>query len=101
MSRQLDVLFVIPAALTQVYQGLAGDHAIEPPAKARFMASYLMRRGYGVDLIDATITGFEPEVMAEEVRLRNPKLVVIPVYGYNPSSSTHTMPSPPAFSQTL
>ena len=101
MSRRLDVLFLIPAALKQVYQGLAGDHAIEPPAKARFMASYLMRRGYGVDLLDAAITGYTPEVMAEEVRLRNPKLVVIPVYGFNPSSSTHTMPAARAFAQAI
>lgn len=101
MSRALDVLFVIPAALSQVYQGLAGDHAIEPPAKARFVASYLMRRGLGVDLLDAVITGFTPEVMTREVRLRNPKLVVIPVYGFNPSSSTHTMPAARLFAKAI
>lgn len=101
MSRRLDVLFVIPAALRQVYQSLAGDHAIEPPAKARFMLAYLMRRGLGVDLVDAAITGFTPEVMSEEVCLRNPKLVIIPVYGFNPSSSTHTMPAARAFAQAI
>lgn len=101
MSRRLDVLFLIPAALSQVYQGLAGDHAIEPPAKARFMMSYLIRRGVGVDLLDAGVTGLAPEVMAEEVLLHNPKLVVIPVYGFNPSSSTHTMPAARAYAQAV
>ena len=100
-SRRLDVLFLIPVKLKEVYQGLAGDHAIEPPAKARFMASYLMRRGYGVDLIDAGVTGFDPEAMAKEVCLRNPKLVVIPVYGFNPSSSTHTMPAARVYAQAV
>ncbi len=100
-SRRLDVLFVIPAALSQVYQSLAKDHAIEPPAKARFMASYLMHRGYGFDLIDAAITGHTPETMAKEVGLRSPKLMVIPVFGYNPSSSTHTMPAARAFAQAV
>lgn len=101
MFRVLDVLFVIPAALSQVYQALSKDHAIEPPAKARFVASYLLRRGCGVDLIDAAITDCTPETMAEEARLRNPKLVVMPVYGFNPSSSTHTMPAARAFAQAI
>ena len=101
MSRVLDVLFVIPAALSQVYQALAKDHAIEPPAKARFVASGLLRRGYGVDLLDAPITGLLPEAMAAEVFLRKPKLVIIPVYGYNPSSSTHTMPAARAYARAI
>ncbi|MDO8602202.1 MAG: cobalamin-dependent protein [bacterium] len=88
-----DVLFAIPGNLVQVYQSMAVGHHTEPPAKARFMASYLIRRGIGVDLIDATITGDSPKGVAEKVRDANPALVVIPVYGFNPSSSTHTMPA--------
>lgn len=98
---KIDVLFAIPADLNQVYQAAAKQHATEPPAKARFVASYLLRRNVSVDLIDAAITGFVPETMAEEVRDRNPRLVVLPVYGYNPSSSTHTMPAARAFAQGI
>jgi radical SAM superfamily enzyme YgiQ (UPF0313 family) len=101
MNRRLDVLFLIPAALSAVYQILAKEHAIEPPAKARFMASYLMRRGRGVDILDAAPFGLNPKDMAEQVRLRNPKLVVIPVYGFNPSSSTQTMPAARAYAQAV
>ena len=99
--RNLDVLFAIPGNLVQVYQGLAVGHHTEPPAKARFMASYLMRRGVSVDLIDATITGDTPEQMAQKVQEVNPRLVVIPVYGFNPSSSTHTMPAARALAQAI
>lgn len=100
MSR-LDVLFVIPGNLSQVYQALAKEHATEPPAKARFVASYLLRRDVSVDLIDATVEGFTPDVMAEKVWDANPHLVVLPVYGYNPSSSTQTMPAARALSEAI
>lgn len=101
MERRLDVLFVIPGNLKQVYQALAKKHATEPPAKARFVAAYLMRRGCGVDLIDANVEGFMPEAMAKEVKKRNPYLVILPVYGFNPSSSTHMMPAAREFAQAI
>jgi len=100
-EKRLDVLFVVPSNLVQVYQALANKHATEPPAKARFVAAYLMRRSCGVDLIDANIEGFMPEEMAEKVKELNPYLVVMPVYGFNPSSSTHTMPAARSFAQAI
>lgn len=99
--RKLDVLFAVPANLSQVYQGLAEEHAIEPPAKARFVASYLMRRGRGVHLVDAALEGFSPERMAEEVYYTDPRLVVMPVYGFNPSSSTQMMPAARMFAAAI
>lgn len=100
-EKRLDVLFVVPGNLKQVYQALAKKHATEPPAKARFVAAYLMRRNCGVDLIDANIEGFLPEEMASKVKDANPHLVVMPVYGFNPSSSTHTMPAARIFAQAI
>lgn len=100
-EKRLDALFVVPGNLEQVYQALAKKHATEPPAKARFVAAYLIRRGYGVDLIDANIEGFMPEVMAAKVKETNPHLVVMPVYGFNPSSSTQTMPAARSFAQAI
>src|SRR3989338_9332386 len=100
-ERRLDVLFIVPGNLEQVYQTLSRQHATEPPAKARFVAAYLMRRDCGVDLIDANIEGFMPEEMAEKVKELNPYLVVMPVYGFNPSSSTQTMPAARAFAQAI
>ncbi len=100
-SRKLDVLFVIPSNLVQVYQGFAREHHTEPPAKARFMASYLLRRGLGVGLLDATILGYTSELMARVVKDAKPRLVWLPVYGFNPSSSTHTMPAARAYAQAI
>jgi len=98
---KLDVLFVIPANLSQVYQTLGKEHATEPPAKARFVASYLLRRKCLVDLLDAVVEELSPQAMASQVQERNPRLVVLPVYGYNPSSSTHTMPAAHAFARAI
>lgn len=87
------LMIVVPEGRSkQAYQGLAIE-ALEPPAKARFVASYLLRRGVGVDLFDASGSGLEPEEVAEKAVAAKPSLVLLPVYGFNPSSSTQTMPS--------
>jgi anaerobic magnesium-protoporphyrin IX monomethyl ester cyclase len=101
VSRQLDVLFVIPGDLAQVYQTFAREHHTEPPAKARQMIAYLLRRNYGVELLDATILGLTPEQMAAKVLEADPRLVWIPVYGFNPSSSTHTMPAARRYAEEI
>lgn len=97
---RLDVLFVIPTNVLDFVRGRVRD-AIEPPAKARFIAAYLMRRNCSVALIDSNITDQLPEQLAKEVAAANPYLVVIPVYGYNPSASTQTMPSARLFAQAI
>lgn len=90
--KRLDVLFVVPMNVPDIAVGRVKD-AIEPPAKARFMASYLMRRNCSVGLIDPNVTDQTPEEVAEEVKAINPWIVVIHVAGFNPSSSHQTMPS--------
>lgn len=97
---RLDVLFVIPTNVLDIAQGNVKD-AIEPPAKARFVAAYLMRRDVSVGLFDANVLDLAPDQMAQEVRHTNPHLVVIPVYGYNPSASTQTMPSARALGEAI
>lgn len=101
MSIRLDVLFVIPSVRTDGTYGPVRKDAIEPPAKARFMAAYLMRRNVSVDLIDSNVTDDTPEQMADKVRDADPILVVMPVYGFNPSSSTQTMPSARAYAKAI
>lgn len=89
---KLDVFFVIPTNMPD-FKGNRIQDAIEPPAKARFMAAYLMRRNVSVALIDPNVTNQTPEQVAEEVAAAEPQLVMLPVYGFNPSASTQTMPS--------
>jgi anaerobic magnesium-protoporphyrin IX monomethyl ester cyclase len=99
---KLDVLFVIPPAATSaIYQSRSKEHANEPPAKARLMCAYLMRRNCSVAVSDASVLGYEPERMAEEVQAADPQLVVVPVYGYNPTSSTQTMPAARMFARAI
>lgn len=100
-SRRLDVVFVIPGNLSQVYQHLGSEHAIEPPAMARFMASYLMRRNCGVAIIDAVAERLSDARVAALVDELNPILVVVPVYGYQPSASTQNMPAARSLCQAI
>ncbi len=97
----LDVLFVIPTVRTAAAYGSVQKEAIEPPAKARFMAAYLLRRNASIELIDANVTDDTPGLMAAKVRDAGPRLVVMPVYGFNPSSSTQTMPSARAYAKAI
>ncbi len=98
---KLDVAFVIPNGRAPGAYGPVVKDAIEPPAKTRFMAAYLMRRNCGIEVLDANVSDVAPDQMAREVMAADPHLVVIPVYGFNPSSSTQTMPSARAFAQAI
>ncbi len=101
MKKAQPLMIAIPEGRSEeAYQGLAAE-AIEPPAKARFVASYLLRRGVGIELFDASGSGLGPEQVAEKVLLPNPRLVLLPVYGFNPSSSTQTMPASRALAEAI
>ncbi len=98
MSR-LDVLFVVPMNVLDIKGGI--PDAIEPPAKARFMLAYGERRGWNMAFFDANVLDWTSERIAQEVKLANPHLVVVPVYGYNPSASHQTMVSASELSQVI
>lgn len=91
----VDVLLVNPGAIKQVYQDLANDFsAIEPPSLAALFATYLRNQGLTVDIVDAPALGLSPASAAEVVcNSFNPKLVVMVVYGFQPSASTQNMPA--------
>jgi len=91
----VDVLFIHPGGLTRVYQTLASSiAAIEPPTFAALCAEYLRRNGLGVQIIDAAALQLSLDdlarVVAEDLA---PKLVVLAVYGLQPSASTQMMPA--------
>jgi len=97
---KMDVLFVVPRNVQDFQVGTVPD-AIEPPAKARFMMAYLWRRGCSQALIDANLTEDTPEEIAKEVVAADPRFVMMPDYGYNPSASTQTMVSAREFAQAI
>src|SRR6266481_4109512 len=94
-SRKVDVLLVNPGSLKAVYQGL-GDKfsAIEPPSLAGLFATYLRRKGASVEVIDAPALNLDPTQVAKLIEDNfDPALVVVVVYGFQPSASTQNMPA--------
>ena len=90
----MDVVLINPGSRTQIYQSLGSDlSAIEPPVWAGLMATYLRRRHIAVSVIDANAEDLLPAETAARVAELNPRLVVVLVYGHNPSASTQVMPS--------
>lgn len=93
MREKIDVLLVSPGSRSDVYQGLGDEFsAIEPPSLAALFATYLRRRGQTVQIIDAPAEGYTPQDVAKIVcEDFDPVLVVLVVYGFQPSASTQNM----------
>jgi anaerobic magnesium-protoporphyrin IX monomethyl ester cyclase len=91
----VDVLFINPGSLREVYQELSHEFsAIEPPSLAAMFATYVRNQGLSTAIVDAPALGLGPTSTAKRV-MENyaPTLVVIVVYGFQPSASTQNMPA--------
>lgn len=93
MREKLDVLLINPGSRAAQYQNLGEDFsAIEPPSLAAMYATYLRRTGNRVEIIDAPAHGYSPEDVARLVcEDFDAVLVVLVVYGFQPSASTQNM----------
>lgn len=93
MRRKIDCLLINPGSRAAQYQNLGDEFsAIEPPSLAALFATYLRRRGQSVDIIDAPAEGYTPQEVATLVcEDYDPVLVVLVVYGFQPSASTQNM----------
>ncbi len=91
--QSVDVLFINPGNRKEIYQDLADEFCgIEPPAFAGLYATYLMRKGISVAILDAPGLGLNTRQVSElALELYSPRLVVLAVYGYQPSASTQNM----------
>jgi anaerobic magnesium-protoporphyrin IX monomethyl ester cyclase len=94
-KHKLDVLLINPGSLNEVYQDLGKSYsAVETPTLAALFATYVRKKGFAVDLIDAPAFGLSAKDVAELVNEHfDPVLVVLVVYGFQPSASTQNMPS--------
>lgn len=94
-KKRVDVLLINPGSLNEVYQDLGKSYsAIETPTLAALFATYVRNKGFEVDLIDAPAFGLSAREVAELVHEHfDPVLVVLVVYGFQPSASTQNMPS--------
>jgi radical SAM superfamily enzyme YgiQ (UPF0313 family) len=92
-GKQVDVVLINPGSLRAVYQELGkGFSAIEPPSLTGLFATYLRRKGQSVQIIDAPALNLDPAQVAQTVYENfKPALIVVVVYGFQPSASTQNM----------
>lgn len=87
-----DVVVVTPGGRELTYQDLGRDlTAIEPPMWARLITGYLRDHQVNVQLLDTEALNLSPERAAEQIKASAAKLVVLVVFGHQPSASTQTM----------
>lgn len=92
-KQPVDVLFIHPGDQKAIYQGLTNEFtAVEPPAFAGLYATYLRKKGKSVAIFDVQALQLSAEDAVERI-LENysPTLVVMAVYGMQPSASTQNM----------
>lgn len=88
----VDVVLVNPGGREKVYQQLGNDlTAIEPPLWCRLIGGYVRDRGYSLAIIDSEAENFGPQRVADKIRELAPTLVVMVVFGHQPSASTQMM----------
>lgn len=89
---KLDCLLVNPSALSQIYQSLSNElAAIEPPIWAGLLANHLRSKGKVADILDCEGEGLTVEQSVKKIGDYQAKLIVIVVYGQQPSASTQNM----------
>jgi len=94
----LDVLFVHTNSSKEVYQSLASEFsAIEPPIWAALLANGIHHRGYKTAVLDAEVERYTAKETAEKAHELDADLVVVVVYGQQPSASTQNMVGANAF----
>ena len=94
-KNKVDVLFINPGDREAVYQALGKTFsAIEPPSLVGFFANYIRKKGLSTQIIDAPALNISPRQVAELVRESfDPVLIVMVIYGFQPSASTQNMPA--------
>ena len=89
----LDVLLIQPNSRASAYGPLARFAAVEPPVWAGLLATFLLKKGYGVEILDAHALDLPAGQIGQRVADAKPRLAVAVAYGHQPSASTQTMPA--------
>ena len=94
-NKSIDVVLVNPGSRQAVYQELGDQYsAIEPPSLAGLFANYLRLKDLTVAIVDAPALNLSPQGVAKFVAGNyRPVLIVMVVYGFQPSASTQNMPA--------
>jgi hypothetical protein len=89
-----DILFIHPSNQKRTYQDLADEFtAVATPAWTLLLADSCRNKGKKVFIYDVNVNGWDDKLPEELESKYNPELIVIMVYGHNPSASTQTMPA--------
>jgi len=89
-----DVLLIHPGDHKKTYQDLSKEYtAIATPVWTLLIADFIRKKGYETAIYDVNVEGWDEETAKEVIGKYNPELIVIMVYGHNPSASTQTMPA--------
>lgn len=89
---RLDLVLVNPGDRTTIYQGLGARlTAVENPVWAGLIATFVRRKGFSVQIVDADADELTPEAAAACVVALKPRLAAVVVYGHQPSASTQNM----------
>lgn len=90
--KKIDALIVIPNARFDVYQELSSTlAAVEPPIWAAMIAGHLLVKGYSVALLDTEAEQLTMSQIVSKLPEYNAKLIIVVVYGQQPSASTQNM----------
>ena len=88
----MDVLFISPGNANGIYQDLAKDYAaVEPPTWALLLAQSCRSVGYSVGLIDINAEQLDNGSVVDRIRIMNPRLICLVVYGQNVNAGTTMM----------
>ena len=93
MADSIDILILNPGDRKQIYQELGDEFsAIEPPVFAGLFATFLRQKGCSVTIYDApAMMASTDEVARVATEDYSANLIVIVVYGLQPSASTQNM----------
>ena len=91
--KKLDLLLVTPPGKDQVFQDLSEDlSAIEPPVWSTLMATFFLKQGYSLQILDAEAERMSIDETARQIIDLDALLTVFVIYGHQPSASTQNMP---------
>ena len=91
-SLKTDVLFVHPNASKKTYQDLSTDmSAIEPPIWAALLANRMRAEKFSPKILDCEAERIGAKESAQRIIAATSRLIVIVVYGQQPSASTQNM----------
>ena len=89
---RLDLVLVNPGSRMRLYQALGKQlTAVENPVWAGLIATFVRRKGFSVEIVDAEADDLSPDATAQRIADLNPRLVTVVVYGHQPSASTQNM----------